>query len=125
MIIIQEPINDSLKHKSIFYFTAIDLINNLLQVKQRKRFTVDKSLSHTWLQEIQTWNDLRALEAQIGLRYITHESDDARYLNAHVQWPQTPVLEEESSQSQSPKTNDMSGKAFKWMRGRLCRNIKA
>lgn len=67
------------------YFTAIDLINNLLQVKQRKRFTVDKSLSHTWLQEIQTWNDLRALEAQIGLRYITHESDDARYLNAHVQ----------------------------------------
>lgn len=85
MIIIQEPINARLKHKSIFYFTAIDLINNLLQVKQRKRFTVDKSLSHTWLQEIQTWNDLRALEAQIGLRYITHESDDARYLNAHVQ----------------------------------------
>ncbi|CAG7785747.1 unnamed protein product [Allacma fusca] len=30
---------------------AIDLINNLLQVKQRKRFTVDKSLSHIWLQQ--------------------------------------------------------------------------
>lgn len=31
-------------------FTAIDLINNLLQVKMRKRYSVDKSLSHPWLQ---------------------------------------------------------------------------
>lgn len=30
--------------------TAIDLIMNLLQVKQRKRYTVDKSLAHDWLQ---------------------------------------------------------------------------
>lgn len=30
--------------------SAIDLINNLLQVKMRKRFSVDKSLSHPWLQ---------------------------------------------------------------------------
>ncbi|XP_059610382.1 serine/threonine-protein kinase D3 isoform X1 [Phlebotomus argentipes] len=58
---------------------AIDLINNLLQVKQRKRFTVDKSLQHTWLQDSQTWNDLRALEASVGIRYLTHESDDARW----------------------------------------------
>lgn len=29
---------------------AIDLINNLLQVKMRKRYSVDKSLSHPWLQ---------------------------------------------------------------------------
>ena len=58
---------------------AIDLINNLLQVKQRKRFTVDKSLLHCWLQDLQTWNDLRTLEAQVGLRYLTHESDDARW----------------------------------------------
>jgi len=38
--------------KSIIYihFSAIDLITNLLQVKQRKRFTVDKSLVHVWLQ---------------------------------------------------------------------------
>lgn len=62
-----------------FSFLAIDLINNLLQVKQRKRFTVDKSLLHTWLQEPQTWHDLRALEAQVGIRYLTHESDDARW----------------------------------------------
>lgn len=69
---------------SIIYFfiilvAAIDLINNLLQVKQRKRFTVDKSQLHTWLQDRQTWHDLRALEAQVGVRYLTHESDDARW----------------------------------------------
>lgn len=45
----------------IFYFqftdtcllislTATDLINNLLQVKMRKRYSVDKCLSHPWLQ---------------------------------------------------------------------------
>lgn len=58
---------------------AIDLINNLLQVKQRKRYTVDKSLQHPWLQDPQTWNDLRNLETSIGIRYLTHESDDARW----------------------------------------------
>jgi len=34
----------------MYNFSAIDLITNLLQVKQRKRFTVDKSLVHVWLQ---------------------------------------------------------------------------
>ncbi|XP_007458735.1 PREDICTED: serine/threonine-protein kinase D2 [Lipotes vexillifer] len=58
---------------------AIDLINNLLQVKMRKRYSVDKSLSHPWLQEYQTWLDLRELEGKMGERYITHESDDARW----------------------------------------------
>uniref|UniRef100_A0A1B0DA27 Uncharacterized protein n=1 Tax=Phlebotomus papatasi TaxID=29031 RepID=A0A1B0DA27_PHLPP len=48
-------------------------------INQRKRFTVDKSLQHTWLQDSQTWNDLRALEASVGIRYLTHESDDARW----------------------------------------------
>lgn len=55
------------------------MINNLLQVKQRKRFTVDKSLLHTWLQDRQTWQDLRTLEGQVGVRYLTHESDDVRW----------------------------------------------
>lgn len=50
-------------------------------MKQRKRYTVDKSLLHTWLQDRQTWHDLRALETEIGLRYLTHESDDIRYSN--------------------------------------------
>ena len=33
-----------------FLFPATDLINNLLRVQQRCRFTCDKSLIHAWLQ---------------------------------------------------------------------------
>ncbi|XP_065144373.1 serine/threonine-protein kinase D1 [Paramisgurnus dabryanus] len=58
---------------------AIDLINNLLQVKMRKRYSVDKSLSHPWLQDYQMWLDLRTLECKMLERYITHESDDLRW----------------------------------------------
>ncbi|KAF3692768.1 Serine/threonine-protein kinase D2 [Channa argus] len=58
---------------------AIDLINNLLQVKMRKRYSVDKSLSHSYLQDYQTWLDLRELETKLRERYITHESDDSRW----------------------------------------------
>lgn len=38
-------------------------------------------------QDYQTWCDLRELERQIGIRYATHESDDARweaYRREHV-----------------------------------------
>lgn len=41
---------------------AIDLINNLLQVKMRKRYSVDKSLSHSWLQVMQ--------EAQLVIGWV-------------------------------------------------------
>lgn len=58
---------------------AIDLINNLLQVKQRKRLSVDKAFGHSWLQTREAWLDLRALEARVGARYLTHCSDDARW----------------------------------------------
>ncbi|XP_072929596.1 serine/threonine-protein kinase D1 isoform X2 [Epargyreus clarus] len=58
---------------------AIDLINNLLQVKQRKRLSVDKCAAHAWLQSAEAWRDLRALEARVGTRYLTHASDDTRY----------------------------------------------
>ncbi|CAH1792142.1 unnamed protein product [Owenia fusiformis] len=58
---------------------AKDIINNLLQVKMRKRISVEKSLSHVWLQDYQTWCDLRKLENEVGRRYLTHESDDARW----------------------------------------------
>lgn len=68
---------------------AIDLINNLLQVKQRKRFTVDKTLLHTWLQDYDTWKDLRELEGAVGHRYITHESDDTRWAAMARAWRQT------------------------------------
>ncbi|VFV21844.1 serine threonine-protein kinase [Lynx pardinus] len=83
-----EDIKDQIQNAAFMYPTcpwscissgAIDLINNLLQVKMRKRYSVDKSLSHPWLQEYQTWLDLRELEGKMGERYITHESDDARW----------------------------------------------
>ncbi|CAH1364769.1 serine/threonine-protein kinase D3 isoform X1 [Tenebrio molitor] len=83
-----EDINEQIQNAAFMYppnpwkeisSDAIDLINNLLQVKQRKRYTVDKSLQHIWLQDYQTWCDLRVLENQINVRYLTHESDDARW----------------------------------------------
>ncbi|XP_070685723.1 serine/threonine-protein kinase D2 isoform X1 [Pempheris klunzingeri] len=83
-----EDINDQIHNAAFMYppnpwkqisSDAIDLINNLLQVKMRKRYSVDKSLSHVYLQDYQTWLDLRELETKLGGRYITHESDDTRW----------------------------------------------
>ncbi|CAL1570495.1 unnamed protein product [Knipowitschia caucasica] len=83
-----EDINDQIHNAAFMYppnpwkqihSDATDLINNLLQVKMRKRYSVDKSLSHTYLQDYQTWLDLRELETKLGGRYITHESDDSRW----------------------------------------------
>ncbi|KAG0718788.1 Serine/threonine-protein kinase D3 [Chionoecetes opilio] len=83
-----EDINDQIQNAAFMYppnpwkeitQDAIDVITNLLQVKQRKRLTVDKSLAHVWLQDYQCWCDLRELEKKVGVRYITHESDDARW----------------------------------------------
>uniref|UniRef100_A0A4W6EQT3 protein kinase C n=1 Tax=Lates calcarifer TaxID=8187 RepID=A0A4W6EQT3_LATCA len=83
-----EDINDQIHNAAFMYppnpwkqisSDAIDLINNLLQVKMRKRYSVDKSLSHAYLQDYQTWLDLRELESKLGERYITHESDDSRW----------------------------------------------
>ncbi|KAM9294225.1 serine/threonine-protein kinase D1 [Gastrophryne carolinensis] len=84
-----EDIHDQIQNAAFMYppnpwretsSDAIDLINNLLQVKMRKRYSVDKTLNHTWLQDYQTWLDLRELECKIGERYITHESDDPRWM---------------------------------------------
>uniref|UniRef100_A0A4W5MLU4 Protein kinase D3 n=1 Tax=Hucho hucho TaxID=62062 RepID=A0A4W5MLU4_9TELE len=83
-----EDINDQIQNAAFMYppnpwkeisGEATDLINNLLQVKMRKRYSVDKSLSHPWLQDYQTWLDLREFETRRGERYITHESDDTRW----------------------------------------------
>lgn len=58
---------------------AVSLIHNLLQVKLRKRLSVNKALNHPWLQDFQTWLALRELEKRVGQRYLTHSSDDARW----------------------------------------------
>lgn len=84
----EEDINQQIHNAAFMYppnpwkqisDNAIDLINNLLQVVQSKRFTADKSLQHIWMQDYETWCDLRKLEEKIGYRYLTHESDDARW----------------------------------------------
>lgn len=59
---------------------AVDLIKALLQVKRRKRLSVDKMLSHPWLQDFSTWQRCRALEKQLDTRFLTHESDDERWM---------------------------------------------
>ncbi|CAK1547534.1 unnamed protein product [Leptosia nina] len=83
-----EDINEQIQNAAFMYPPtpwreispeAIDLINNLLQVKQRKRLSVDKCAAHAWLQTPEAWADLRALEQLVGQRYLTHPSDDARY----------------------------------------------
>ncbi|XP_034095348.1 serine/threonine-protein kinase D1 isoform X2 [Gymnodraco acuticeps] len=83
-----EDINDQIQNAAFMYpphpwnkvsQEAIDLINNLLQVKMRKRYSVDKTLSHPWLQDYQMWLDVRSLESRMNERYVTHESDDLRW----------------------------------------------
>lgn len=45
----------------------------------------DKIVYFFILQDYQTWCDLRQLEAQVGCRYLTHESDDARWMSHATQ----------------------------------------
>jgi protein kinase D len=83
-----EDINEQIQNASFMYpphpwreisSQAIDLIGNLLQVKSRKRYSVDKSLIHPWLDGFEAYTDLRDIEAKLGKRWLTHESDDTRW----------------------------------------------
>lgn len=56
-----EDINDQIQNAAFMFppnpwseisENAIDLIKNLLQVKAKKRYTVDRSLWHPWLEVI-------------------------------------------------------------------------
>uniref|UniRef100_A0A3Q3M7G3 non-specific serine/threonine protein kinase n=1 Tax=Mastacembelus armatus TaxID=205130 RepID=A0A3Q3M7G3_9TELE len=58
---------------------AVSLINNLLQVSVRRRFSVGKALGHPWLQDFQLWCDLREFEQRTCCRYLTHRDDDERW----------------------------------------------
>ncbi|XP_045078326.1 serine/threonine-protein kinase D3 [Coregonus clupeaformis] len=58
---------------------AVSLINNLLQVAVRRRFSVGKAMGHPWLQDFQLWCDLREFEKRMGCRYLTHEGDEDRW----------------------------------------------
>ena len=78
---------------SLYDYTAINLINKLLQVDRKKRYRVTKALHDPWLQvrgrpidhcitlvlplqDKVRWEDIRNLENRIGYRYLTHESED-------------------------------------------------
>ena len=89
-----EDINEQIQNASFMYppnpwkeitSSAIDLIANLLQVKTRKRYLVDKCLLHPWLDNFETWSDLRDLENKLNTRWLTHESDDTRYVFHTIQ----------------------------------------
>ncbi|TGZ46590.1 hypothetical protein CRM22_011096 [Opisthorchis felineus] len=60
---------------------AIDLITRLLQVRLRRRYSVEKSLNHPWMQDYRSWCDLRRLEASVGndTRFLTSTADDCRW----------------------------------------------
>ena len=61
--------------------TFLLICTNLpFQVKSRKRYSVEKSLIHPWLDKYETWSDLRDLETKNGHRWLTHESDEPRYV---------------------------------------------
>ncbi|XP_047133176.1 serine/threonine-protein kinase D1 isoform X2 [Hydra vulgaris] len=87
----EEDISDQIKNAAFMYppnpwaeisKDAQDLINQLLQVKMKSRLTCQQALLHVWMQDLETYLELRCLEKLVGKRYITHESDDvawARY----------------------------------------------
>ncbi|XP_030424841.1 serine/threonine-protein kinase D3-like isoform X2 [Gopherus evgoodei] len=108
----EEDVNDQIQNAAFMYprqtwasisLEAVSLIHQLLQVKLRKRLSVNKALNHPWLQDFQTWLALRELETRVGQRYLTHPSDDTRWQHlAREQglvWPSgltiQPSLEEE------------------------------
>ncbi|XP_057202139.1 protein kinase D4 isoform X2 [Triplophysa rosa] len=65
-------------------FLAVNLINNLLQVVVRRRFSVGKAMGHPWFQNFQLWCDLREFEQRMGYRYLTHEAE-AKHWRSHAQ----------------------------------------
>lgn len=84
------PIPEQIKNASFMYPSdpwdeistdAKNLIQNLLQVDGRDRLTVGRSLIHPWLNDYETWCDLRELEHSVKQRWLTHESDDERWKN--------------------------------------------
>ncbi|VDP71600.1 unnamed protein product [Echinostoma caproni] len=79
---------------------ATDLITRLLQVRMRKRYSVEKSLNHIWMQDYLCWCDLRRLETTVGngSRFLTTNADDARWENFRKQ-------ANKHQQKESGKTN--------------------
>ncbi|XP_065176752.1 serine/threonine-protein kinase D1-like [Sycon ciliatum] len=85
-----EDINDQIENAAFMYPSkpwkdigndAINLINCLLTVEARKRYSAAKALNHPWLSKKELHDDLRFLENHLGMRYMTHESEDEYWRN--------------------------------------------
>ena len=85
-----EDLADQIKHPhfmfpaqpwSLISKNAIDLIQHLLVVEIKSRFTVYRAAQHPWFLDYQMYADLRSLESRVGARYLTHEADDSRWWN--------------------------------------------
>ncbi|VDO96943.1 unnamed protein product [Soboliphyme baturini] len=67
---------------------AIDLISQLLKVNlmspMEERLCIEDCLAHKWLNDRQLYLDLRNLEQQLSLRYLTSPQDDDKYFNEHL-----------------------------------------
>lgn len=81
----EEDISDQIKNAAFMYppnpwaeisSETQDLINKLLQVNKESRLSCQQALLHVWMQDYNTFKELRALEETVGVRYLTHESDD-------------------------------------------------
>uniref|UniRef100_A0A8C1X2X3 protein kinase C n=1 Tax=Cyprinus carpio TaxID=7962 RepID=A0A8C1X2X3_CYPCA len=109
-----EDINQQITNASFMYprqpwslisLEAVNLINNLLQVVVRRRFSVGKAMGHPWFQNMQMWCDLREFEQRMGYRYLTHEADDERWrayaLEKDLSFPEHLAAAEEQKQQPS------------------------
>eukprot|EP00118_Oscarella_pearsei_P028549 m.2447 g.2447 ORF g.2447 m.2447 type:complete len:889 (+) comp8663_c0_seq1:136-2802(+) len=67
---------------------AIDLVKRLLRVEQKRRFNVTKAKQHLWFQRRQCWEDLRNLEKQVGLQYLTEPEEEAYWASASIDNPE-------------------------------------
>ncbi|KAI6661673.1 Serine/threonine-protein kinase D1-like [Oopsacas minuta] len=59
--------------------TAIDLVNNLMEVSIRKRYNVSRALQHPWFVDKDMWLKLKQLESRVGYRYLTTEKQDKEF----------------------------------------------
>ncbi|KAF8564409.1 hypothetical protein P879_02612 [Paragonimus westermani] len=96
---------------------AIDLITRLLQVRLRKRYSVEKSLNHPWMQDYRSWCDLRRLEATVGndTRFLTSTADDSRWEQFRHQQNRILMLKEQAApEASDPTSEKASNYLTKW-----------
>lgn len=82
----------------------------LLRLQYSAQLVMPKLTQFFLAQEYQTWLDLRELEGKMGERYITHESDDARWDQFVAERHGTPA-EGDLGGARLPQDHEMQGLA--------------